>query len=382
MSQYMRNTASSRQRSGGGSTTPRSAASEISRTSNDPKKAKLRDTDFRKRVLLTRRISFPSATESSDAFAHFETELPSEGYAALEQMQHTNVWIPTDDQLIDNVIREFTYMQNEQLCEAEFASYTAENLLRRDSLYPSYEETREWRVERMIELLVKPSTSANSRLRPPPAIVSADSLEYDFNFKPDIQYWLSVRSFNPDYVRLFSRYIYIHNDRITAPYFTTEYKKDDKSMERAKDQIATAAAMALYNRCLLKIERLKETRKRWTAKHTSSLRHYGLTLQGASYTFWCVRLKSIPEPVSPHEWSWPGCDVVEATTGNMLSKANVQHFIHWVNEIHRWGLSVHGPSCEKDVKFCIEGREKNVRTSLYESRFDPDSDDEISVHAK
>ncbi|KAK8912248.1 hypothetical protein VCV18_012606 [Metarhizium anisopliae] len=41
-------------------------------------------------------------------------------------MQHTNVWIPTDDQLIENVIREFTYMRNEQLCEAEFANYATE----------------------------------------------------------------------------------------------------------------------------------------------------------------------------------------------------------------------------------------------------------------
>ncbi|KAK8912073.1 hypothetical protein VCV18_012687 [Metarhizium anisopliae] len=198
MAQFMRSTASSRQRSGG-STTPRSAPSETSRTSNDPKKAKLRDADFRQRVLLPRGISFPSETESSDAFAHFGTELPLEGYGALEQMQHTNVWIPTDDQLIENVIREFTYMRNEQLCEAEFANYATENLLRRDPRYPSYDETREWRVERMVELLVKPSTSANSRLRPPPITVSADSLEYDFNFRPDLQYWLSVRPFNPVY---------------------------------------------------------------------------------------------------------------------------------------------------------------------------------------
>ncbi|KAK8912072.1 hypothetical protein VCV18_012607 [Metarhizium anisopliae] len=60
----------------------------------------------------------------------------------------------------------------------------------------------------------------------------------------------------------------------------------------------------------------------------------------------------------------------------MLNKQDVQHFIHWVNEIHRWGLSVHGPSCQKDVKFCIEGREQNVRTSLYESGLNPDSDEE------
>lgn len=229
----------------------------------------------------------------------------------------------------------------------------------------------------MIEPVVKPTTSANSRWRPPPASIRADSLDYDFDVRPDCQYWLSVRSFNPEYLRLFSRYLYIHNDRITAPYLTIEFKKDGGSVDKAQNQVAAAAATALYNRCLLKVERLKVTCKRWTAKHTTSLRHYGLTLQGASFTFWCIRLKEVPENVTPQAWTWPGCDMVEATTGNLLTSPNVTHFIHWVNEIHRWGLSVHGPSCQKDVQFCIEKREKRVRTSLYEGDHNPDSDDDM-----
>lgn len=67
--------------------------------------------------------------------------------------------------------------------------------------------------------------------------------------------------------------------------------------------------------------------------------------------------------------------MIEATTGNLLTSPNVTHFVHWVNEIHRSGLSVHGPSCQKDVHFCIEKRERRVRTSLYEDDLNPDSDD-------
>ncbi|KAJ2897205.1 hypothetical protein MKZ38_004852 [Zalerion maritima] len=268
-------------------------------------------------------------------------------------------------------------MRNEQLCEAEFATYAKEALLRRDPRHPSHEEAREWRTERMLELVAKPSTSANSRWRPPPLSAGANSLEYDFDVRPDCQYWLSVRSFNPEYTRLFSRYVYVHNDRITCPYFTVEFKKDDTTAERAQNQIAAAAAMALYNRCLLKLERLKLTKNSWSEKHTSCIRHYGLTLQGASYTFWCIRLRPQPTPVSPHNWTWPGCEVVEATAGNMFTAPNVKHFIHWVNEIHRWGLTVHGQLCKKDVQFCIEGKEKNVRTSLGASELDPDSDAEL-----
>lgn len=256
----------------------------------------MRDANFRERVLLPRQIMFPSTTESSDAFAHFETELLSGGYGALDQMLHTKVWIPINGQLVDDVIREFNYMRNEQLCEAEFATYAKETLLRRDSRHPNYGEARQWRVERMIEPVVKPTSSATSLWRPPPASISADLLDYDFDVRPDCQYWLSVRSFNPEYLRLFSRYLYIHNDRITAPYLTIEFKKDGNSMDKAQNQVAAAAAAtALYNRCLLKVERLKVTGRIWTAKHTASLRHYGLTLQGASYTFWCIRLKDMPQ---------------------------------------------------------------------------------------
>lgn len=28
----------------------------------------------------------------------------------------------------------------------------------------------------------------------------------------------------------------------------------------------------------------------------------------------------------------------------------VRELAHWINEIHRYGLSRHGPSCEKDIK--------------------------------
>lgn len=176
MSGYLKDTASSQHRSTGALIASRSVTSQSSRVSNDTKKARMRDANFRERVLVPRQISFPSTTESSDAFAHFETEMPSSGYGAVDQMLHTKVWIPTDGQLIGDIIREFNYIRNEQLCEAEFATYAKETL-RRDPRQPNYEEARQWRVERMIEPVVKPSTSANSRWRPPPAIVSADSLE-------------------------------------------------------------------------------------------------------------------------------------------------------------------------------------------------------------
>ena len=39
-----------------------------------------------------------------------------------------------------------------------------------------------------------------------------------------------------------------------------------------------------------------------------------------------------------------------------MSRVGVKNFIKWVNEIHRWGLTVHGPGCERDVKVCMGDR--------------------------
>lgn len=39
----------------------------------------------------------------------------------------------------------------------------------------------------------------------------------------------------------------------------------------------------------------------------------------------------------------------------------VRELVDWINEIHRWGLSEHGPGCERDIKAVL--RLGGVRTS-------------------
>jgi len=388
MSGYMRETAASKKRSRGGaaSGTSRASISQASIASGEARRTKLRDPDFRKKVLLPRGVEFPSIGELSDPFAHFGTEQPPDGPAGYRELAHgchTEVWLETDGSFVHDVVREYGYMRYEQLCEAEFSTYAQSTLFRRDPRFSSYQEAREWRTERMIQLVAKPTSSPASRWRPPPVTIEADVPDYDFDIRPDSQYWLSTRSFNPNYTRLFGRYVYIHNDRITCPYFTIEFKKDGSTIELAQNQVAVAAALALYNRALLKVQRLRLTGKKWTQKHTLSIRHYGITLHGPAYTFWCIKLKQQEQGhcVSPSAWTWPGCEMAEASPGNLLTAANVVHFMHWVNEIHRWGLDVHGPSCQKDVQLCIVKKEKNVRTSLSGDGdgLDADSDEEVDI---
>jgi hypothetical protein len=148
-------------------------------------------------------------------------------------------------------------------------------------------------------------------------------------------------------------------------------------VDQAVNQVTVAASLAIHDRSLLKLNRLKATGKNWTQKHTSSIRHYGLTLQGAYFSYWCIKLKQQEEgdSVSPNNWKWPGCESIQVTHASMLTKSNVEHFIHWTNEVHRWGLGVHGQSCQKDVKVSVSKQNKDVRTSLGGDEY-VDSDDE------
>ena len=332
--------------------------------------ARMQDSNFRKAVLTPRGISFPLQILETGPFVHFDTSQPPHGmYRDLAGCQYTDVWLNAEE-LITDVKREYTYMKYENLCEGEFATYAKEALLRRDPRFLEQKEDRGWRTERMVEMFVKVGLTDDSDpwLGPPVLSQACPSKRYDFNIRPDCQYWLSMNSFNQTYTQSFDMHVFVHRHRILCPYFTIEFKKDEATIIKAENQVATAAMIALYNRCRLKQKRLIRTRKRWAQKHNTSLRHYALTLTGTRYQFWLVRLREDAtgnqESVSAEKWRWTGCDMVRAWRGHLDRTEHIRKFVDCVNEIHRWGLSVHGPSCERDLKFCITHSESGVRTSL------------------
>ena len=106
------------------------------------------------------------------------------------------------------------------------------------------QEAREWRTEN--DTTTWDETPPASRRRLPPITIEADVPDYDFDIRPDSQCRLSTPSFNPDYKRLFGRYVYVHNGRVICPYFTIEFKKDDNTIELGRNQVVVAVALALF----------------------------------------------------------------------------------------------------------------------------------------
>ena len=210
-------------------------------------------------------------------------------------------------------------------------------------------------AERMIQLVAKPE----KRWEQPPVLDrTVPHKPYNFDIRPDCSYWVSLQAFNPVYRKTVGEYVSVRKDRILCPYLTIEFKKDDSTLRKARNQVAVASALALYNRWKLKKDRLDAVKKPWSERHEKVLKHYGLIFTGGNYEFWCI------EPTLDSQGSWIGCRMYRLTQNDCESCEGVGLFVNWVNEIHRWGLTVHGPSCERDIKYCINSTPGAVCTSL------------------
>ena len=318
------------------------------------------DKDFETEVLGKRRIIINSRHYSTIAFSHFGTSPPtadaSSHYAELNN--DTLVWLDIDNDTAEAIIREYLYMQHFHLCEAEYATFAKEHLLKRDIRTLELNSNRLWKTERMIELVAKPDDVLWQA--PPEMDPTIAGKRYEFDIRPDCSYWLSLQAFNPEYQNQIEEWAYVMHHRITCPYFTVEFKRDDSGIAAAKYQVATASALALYNRFLLKQARLEATGKKWSENAFTHLRHYGLTFTGDSYTFWCTT------PIKSDDWSWKGCTMDRVYQGSCNHSPGLRNFVDWINEIHRWGLTVHGKACEADVRHCIHKNSRGIRTSLGE----------------
>lgn len=119
------------------------------------------------------------------------------------------------------------------------------------------------------------------------------------------------------------------HDGITCSYLTVEFKRDDSTLTAAINQVATASALALYNRFLLKQKRLQARGKKWNEQNFKKLRHYGLTFTGDKYAFWCTT------PTKSEDWNWKGRKMIRAYQSDCSHLAGVRNIVDWINEIHR-----------------------------------------------
>ncbi|KAF4310444.1 hypothetical protein GTA08_BOTSDO12646 [Botryosphaeria dothidea] len=323
--------------------------------------AKPADPDFEPAVLTRRGIILGRGRlPVLKPWFHFGTPPPPservcDFYGSLPGLAATTVWLEGQDAFVEVVLQEYRSMHTLGENEAEFAAYAIKDLLKREPRHAELSDTeRIWRCERKIEFSSKPE---DFWLEPP--VLHPALKTYHFSLRPDCSYWVSLQAFNPEYRTLVKSFVSVRQNRILCPYLTIEFKKNEKTVSQATVQVAASAAIALYNRYRLKLQRLEATGSVWTDEHRSHLRHYGLVLAGRGYQFWCMEAN-----LDLHDGSWRGCCMFKLLQSECESRANVRHFIDWINEIHHWGLTAHALSCEDDIKHSIQKAGGGARTSL------------------
>ena len=94
-----------------------------------------RNPYFQSLVLRPRRIVEEKNDEAyKSPYSHFETTAPSKGnrldYTAIEGLDAADVWLSLSDNQVEQIIEEYEFMSNKQVCEQEYASFATETFLR------------------------------------------------------------------------------------------------------------------------------------------------------------------------------------------------------------------------------------------------------------
>ena len=321
------------------------------------RKASPSDKDFYEQILKPCGIIIDEEHENVTVWEHFKTEKPGQDHISFykkKASEHSVVWLDADEDFLKDVANEYRCMTEGHMCEAEFASYAKEKLFLRDPRvsYHNFSDLRVWKTDRMLELVAKPNEGSFKCWLSPPILKNKYSTKtYDFDIRPDCAYWLSLQAFNTNYATKVQHWAFVVKNRVTCPYLFIEFKKDDNDFSTAKNQLAVAASLALYNRFNLRIQRIKKDRKSLDPTTFEDIRVYGITLQGASFMVWYIQ----PE-LRETTCEWAGCIMTRIFHGSCESVFDIEEFIDWINEIHCWGLGVHGPSCQKDIKICVRER--------------------------
>ena len=346
------------------------ARSVSSTTSNSKKKAPSPyDSDFDERVLTPRNITMAEIeTSMVQANLHFKTEKPGgirrDYYIQKRTVVNTSIWLEADEKFVTDVQREYRCMQAEDMNEAEFATWGKTHLFKNEPRALTMTEQRCWKPERMLELVAKPSKKKiDNNWHPPPLVgdipLGTDTAwhDYAFDLRADCCYWLSLQAFNPAYMTQVGNHAHVVKKRITLPYMTIEFKKDDFDDVVAENHVAAASSVAIYNRFRLKEKALRVSGMEWTSQKLNSIQHYCITMKGSTYALW------LGTPIVTKEFRWDGCKLSRIFKGDLTVAEGVRDLVDWVNEIHCWALTVYGPRAEHDIKVCINPKESGFRVS-------------------
>jgi hypothetical protein len=306
-----------------------------------------RNIRFEEEVLRRHGIEIDrSKRPTSGPFDYFSTK--QDDYTAMNSLNHVTIWMDISNEELQVVADEYTEMMRQKLCEDEYATFAKENLLKGPRRAGYVAEDGRFRIQRLVNPSLAPDPS-NHWVKPPKVV--EDGVDWSWDIRPDCSYWLSLWGFNEDWRSQVEDVTYVKKI-VVSPYFTVEFKRDGEPDDVAIKQVAAAGSIALYNRFCLYRSALQSCALKksiaWTPTPTAEIRHFGLTFIGSTFSFWVLK------PVTTEE-DWAGCTMERLRGGDCEASAhNTKVLVQWINEIHRWGVTVHGPACKDEIKVCLQ----------------------------
>ncbi|KAI1133706.1 hypothetical protein F5Y10DRAFT_283971 [Nemania abortiva] len=301
--------------------------------------AKVTDVDFAELVLQPHGITIDRTTRR-DLRKHFNImELPNDPEDRLNVYKMSfalSVWLePDTGRIRENYIAMRKYRSN----EAEYSASALRDIFLDEPLRLWLLEDQEgekfwlpvWLPVRLLQFACKPP---QDEWHTPPPIYPLRK-RYEWDIRPDCAYYVSLRCFKLAFREDIQYHTSVVQQRAFGPYLTIEFKEDLNSL-------AVASAMALYNRYRLKHEALRmSSQGEWSEEDKNQMRHYGIKFVESYWTLWCTVPKAFPE--------WTGCTMSRLSSGSCCAVAGLRELVSVVNDIHYWGLQVHGKSCKADI---------------------------------
>ncbi|KAI1176585.1 hypothetical protein F4777DRAFT_545989 [Nemania sp. FL0916] len=314
--------------------------------------AKITDTDFEIVILDPYGIKIVHGRGNDDLRQYFNVVGPDISY---EDRLHfyreafpLSIWLDGMDRCL-RVEEEYKSMKVYGSNEAEYSAYALRDILLdepRHPWLPTSQGDQRWLPIRLLQLVRKPGVEYGDGSWKAPSELRKPTKRYGWDIRPDCAYYVSLQAFQTGMRSRIAGYIPVIQDRAFCPYFTIEFKKDADDLKTACNQVAVASTIALYNRYLLKSSALQKSGKPWEESHEIQMRHYGMTFTGAKWKLWCTKPKSLQ--------TWTGCNTSMIYMGYCDILVDVKKLFGIINDIHYWGLEVHGKSCKADIAALVQ----------------------------
>ncbi|KAI1738578.1 hypothetical protein F4680DRAFT_425514 [Xylaria scruposa] len=314
--------------------------------------------DFVVSVLLPHGIVLNESGRTLSFHDHFrfsEKLVPQDHQKRLDYFEEKfplRIWLKASEEAVQEIQEQYELMDLRRCLEAEFQALALEAIFvrvpwdRRKTRDTSMRPVRI--LQRIPERPSKGSEPLPSSFLAPPR-QDPEGKQYDWDIRPDCAYYLSLEAFDGILRQQVPSTFPTLYRQAFCSYLSIEFKKDNQDIGTAKNQIAVASSISLYNRWCLKRNVLKLSNKHgnWPEKDTDQLRHYCVMLAGSLWSVWCTTPKTYED--------WSGCTVSHMSSGDCGDPQSLVLFFTILNDIHFWGLTVHAESCVADVGVIFRG---------------------------